>query len=480
MELMNATDAGFYYAEGGNSPMHVGSVSVFDGPAPSYRALVRLLLSKLPQVPRYRQRVRTVPFGLGRPAWVDDEHFEILYHVRRTVVPAPGGPEQLRNLAGRVLEERLDMTKPLWESWLVEGLRGGRWAIISKVHHCMVDGIAGNDLLQLIYSVHRVAELEDCAPWSPRPAPSTLALTVASVSDALALPIRHIGAFVRDVATTDPRSTAVGFLRTASALRETAPTVLREAVRRPATSLDGPIGPHRRYVWADTSISEIKKVRQGLGGTVNDVVLTAISRGLRDVLAGRGQLSDGIVVRTMVPVSVRRQDEHGVLDNQLVAVFVDLPVGQPDPVARLATVREQMEQYKRGLDAVDARSIIALEDFVAPTLLALATRVGARSVQPIVQAVTTNVPGPQVPLYVLGRRLRSLYAYVPIAAGERVSIGIYSYIGRVTFGINADYDAYPDVEVLAQGISRGMRELVDAALGTEARAGRSQDAVASP
>jgi WS/DGAT/MGAT family acyltransferase len=469
MDLMNATDAGFYYAEGGNTPMHVGSVSVFDGPAPSYGDLVRLLLSKLPHVPRYRQRVRTVPFGLGRPAWVDDEHFQILYHVRHTAVPRPGGPEQLRNLAGRVLGHRLDMAKPLWESWLVEGLLGGQWAIISKVHHCMVDGIAGTDLLQLIYSVDPTSEHPDPAPWSPRPGPSIVALTAASVSDALVLPIRHIGGLVRDIAT-DPRRTAGQLVRSASVLGQTAPTVLRQALRRPAIGLDGRIGPHRRWIWAETSISDITKVRQGLGGTVNDVVLAAISRGFRDLLAGRGGLNDGLVVRTMVPVSVRQQDERGVLNNELVAVLVDLPVGQPDPVRRLTAVREQMEQYKHALDVVDARSIIAMEDFVAPTLLALGTRVGARSIQPIAQAVTTNVPGPRVPLYALGRRLRSLYAYVPIAAGERVSIGIYSYVGQVTFGINTDFDAFPDVEVLGKAICLGMAELIDAAGGASARA----------
>jgi WS/DGAT/MGAT family acyltransferase len=463
MDLMSATDAGFYYAEGGNTPMHVGSVSVFDGPAPSYGDLVRLLLGKLPQIPRYRQRVRTVPFGLGRPAWVDDEHFQILYHVRHTAVPHPGGPEQLRNLAGRVLGHRLDMTKPLWESWLVEGLEGGRWAIIAKVHHCMVDGIAGTDLLQLIFDVDPTAEHPNPEPWTARAAPSTIALTAASVSNALALPVRHLAGLVREVATTDPRRIAAQLVRSAAVLGETVPTVVGEALRRPAIGLDGRIGPHRRWLWADTSISEIKQVRQGLGGTVNDIMLTVISRGFRDLLAGRGALTDGVVVRTLVPVSVRRQDQRGVLNNELVAVFVDLPVGEPDPVARLAAVRGQMEHYKHALDAVDARSIIALEDFIAPTLLALGTRVGARSIQPVTQAVTTNVPGPQVPLYLLGRRLGSLYAYVPIAAGERVSIGIYSYMGQVTFGINADFDAFPDVEVLAEGISEGMAELLELA-----------------
>jgi diacylglycerol O-acyltransferase / wax synthase len=463
MDLMSVTDTGFYYAEGGTTPMHVGSVTVFEGPAPSYGDLVRLLLGKLPQVPRYRQRVRTVPFGLGRPVWVDDEHFQILYHVRHTAVPRPGGAEQLRNLAGRVLGQRLDMAKPLWETWLVEGLEDGRWALITKIHHCMVDGISGTDLLQLIYAVDPTAERPDPQPWSARPAPSTIALSAASISDGVTLPMRHLGALVRDVATTDPRETVTHLVRGGAVLGGMAPTVLRQVLGRPAIDLNGSISPHRRWVWAETLMGEIQHVRQGLGGTVNDVVLAAISRGFRDLLASRGRLSEGLVVRTMVPVSVRRQNERGTLNNQLMAVFVDLPVGEPDAVARLVSVREQMKQYKHALDALDARSIVAIADFVAPPLLALGIRAGAHAIQPVVQTVTTNVPGPRVPLYVLGRRLRSLYPYVPISAGLRVSIGIYSYLGQVVFGINADFDALPDVEVLGAGISRGMAELVEAA-----------------
>jgi WS/DGAT/MGAT family acyltransferase len=241
------------------------------------------------------------------------------------------------------------------------------------------------------------------------------------------------------------------------------PRVARQVGRPVARSLNGPIGPHRRWVWAETTIAEIKRVRRGMGGTVNDVVLTAITRGFRDLLDSRGELADGLVVRAMVPVSVRRPDERGSLNNQVSAVFVDLPVGEPDAAARLASVRRQMDQYKQVLNAVPARGLVAIGDFVAPALLALGTRTAARTIQPFTQAVTTNVPVPSVPLYVLGRRMRSLYAYVPIATGLRVSIGIFSYIGAMTFGINADFDAFPDVQVLADGIQQGMVELLDIA-----------------
>jgi WS/DGAT/MGAT family acyltransferase len=458
---MSLTDAGFYFAEGENTPMHVGSVAVFDGPAPSYGDVIRLLLSKLPRVPRYRQRVRTLPLHLGRPLWMDDEHFQILYHVRHTAVPRPGGAEQLRNLAGRVLGQRLDMTKPLWEVYLVEGLENDRWALISKVHHCMVDGVAGTDLMQLIFDVEPDAVVPEPGEWSPEEAPSTASVVAGSLQDAVSFTMRQLGAVppaLRRISET-PRE----ILRRGATIGTALPGIAQKITTPRARSLNGPIGPHRRWVWAETSFDAIKGIRTSLGGTVNDVVLTAITRGFRDLLAKRGELTDRLVVRSMVPVSVRRPGERGTLNNQVSAVFVDLPVAEPDPVQRLHSLRRQMDENKRINGAVDARSIIAMGDFVAPTLMAMGTRAGIRAGQSLAQTVTTNVPGPPIPLYVLGRRLTSLYAYVPIAAGFRISIGIFSYQRAMTMGINADFDAFPDIDVLADGIRAGVDELVAAA-----------------
>ena len=464
MDRMSATDAGFYFAEGPNTPMHVGSVTIFEGPAPSYGDMVRLLVGKLPQVPRYRQRVKTVPLNLGRPVWVDDEHFQVLYHVRHTAVPKPGSDEQLRNLAGRVLGQRLDPAKPLWETWLVEGLAGGRWAVISKIHHCMVDGVAGTDLMQLVFDVDPDAEHAEPRPWTPVRTPSTVTVLADTAQDAVLHPVRQLAALPGLGAA--PRAVR----RTAGALRAGLPTLARQLAAPAARSLNGPIGPHRRWSWTETSLEEIKQVRAGLGGTVNDVVLAAITRGFADLLRSRGELRPDLVVRSMVPVSVRSESQRGALDNQVSAVFVDLPVGEPDPAARLASLRRQMDEHKRLLGALDARSIVALGDFVAPTLLALGTRAGMRAGQPWTQAVTTNVPGPRVPLYLLGRRMTSLYPYVPIGAGTRVSVGIYSYQRAVTFGVNADFDAFADLDVLTGGIGAGVTELVEAAGSGAARA----------
>ncbi|SNX94849.1 WS/DGAT/MGAT family O-acyltransferase [Geodermatophilus sabuli] len=460
MDRLSPTDAGFYYAESENTPLHVGSVSVFEGPVPSYGDVVRLLLAKLPLVPRYRQRVRQVPLQLGRPVWVDDPHFQILYHVRHTAVPSPGGDEQLRNLAGRILGQRLDLAKPLWELYLVEGLENGRWALISKVHHCMVDGVAGTDLMQLVFDLTPDATHPEPQDWTPQRTPSSVSVIAGAVQDAVTHPLRQL-----------PRLPGAGSLRRASkdAVRTSwqlaagIPAAARQLAGPAARSLNGPIGPHRRWAWTEAQLAELKGVRAALGGTVNDVVLAGITRGFRDLLERRGDLRPELVVRSMVPVSVRQPGERNTLDNRISAVFVDLPVGEPDPVARLASVRRQMDDHKRTLAAVDARSIIAMGDFVAPTLLSLGVRAALATGQVLGQTVTTNVPGPRVPLYVLGRRMCSAHAYVPIAGGMRVAIGIFSYLQTMTYGINADFDAFPDVDVLARGIRAGVDELVAAA-----------------
>ncbi|MCW2533330.1 MAG: putative Acyltransferase [Blastococcus sp.] len=458
MDRMSALDSGFFFAESENTPMHVGSVAVFDGPAPTYGDVVRLLLSKLPLVPRYRQRVREVPMQLGRPVWVDDPHFQILYHVRHTAVPGPGSDEQLRNLAGRVLGQRLDMAKPLWELWLVEGLAENRWAIISKVHHCMVDGIAGTDLMQLMFDLDPDATHEAPKDWTPRRTPSSLSMVTEAVTESVAHPLRQlsslpsVGAAVRG---------AKALAETGKTVAQTVPSLAKQAVTPTARSLNGPIGPHRRWAWTEGKFEEFKAVRTVFGGTVNDVVLASITGGFRDLLQGRGELSsEKLVVRSMVPVSVRQASQKGALDNQVSAVFVDLPVGLPDPVARLNAIRGQMDECKKTMQALDAGSIIEMGNFVAPTLLALGVRAALQAGQFWCQTVTTNVPGPRVPLYVLGKRMSSAYAYVPIAGGTRCSIGIFSYLNTMTFGLNADFDGYPDIDVLSGGIRRGLDELM--------------------
>src|SRR4051812_26561312 len=349
---MSALDAGFFYAESENTPMHVGSVAVFDGPAPTYGDVVRLILSKLPKVPRYRQRVRPVPMQLGRPLWVDDPHFQILYHVRHTATPRPGSDEQLRNLAGRVLGQRLDMAKPLWELWLVEGLAEDRWAIISKVHHCMVDGVAGSDLMQLMFDLDPDATHEAPKEWTPRRTPSSAALVAEAVTEALAHPARAVSSLPSmGTAVRGARSLA-GQGRTVA---QTVPSLAKQAITPTARSLNGPIGPHRRWAWTDGQFEEFKAVRTAFGGTVNDVVLTAITSGFRDLPEARGELSsERLVDGAMVPVSVGRADQTAGLNNELSPLFDNWPLVIADLFERVQATRGQMVEYKKAMGAVDA------------------------------------------------------------------------------------------------------------------------------
>ncbi|MCW2897892.1 MAG: acyltransferase, partial [Streptosporangiaceae bacterium] len=285
MERMNALDAGFLFAEREQTPLHIGSVTIFEGPAPAYGDLIRMILGKLPQVPRYRQRVRTVPLNLGRPVWVDDPHFQILYHIRHTAVPAPGGPEELRNLAGRVLAQSLDFNKPLWEVWLVEGLRGGQWALIAKVHHCVVDGVGAGDLMALMFDLSPdepgPAEPE---PWEAEPMPSRLSLALGGLGDTVTEPVRRL--------TRAPSlARALGDARAVWDFVTGLPRGVRRGADPAARALSGPVGPHRRWSWMEADLDEVKTIRKTLGGTVNDVLLAAVARGFRDLFAARGELT---------------------------------------------------------------------------------------------------------------------------------------------------------------------------------------------
>jgi len=457
MERMSTLDAGFYFVEHENVPMHIGSVAVFRGPPPSFPELCELLAAKLPLVPRYRQVVRTTPFQVFRPVWVDDEHFDLGQHVRRAVVPRPGGNHQLRQLAAEIFAQPLDLSRPLWEAWLLDGLKGGRWAILSKVHHCVVDGVGGNDLMTAIFELTPDAAQPQPASWSPEPEPTTVDLLTASLRASLAGPLRQLADLPGLLGQPLPSADRIlGYSRglTASAQRLTAAS---------ASSLNGPIGRDRRWTGVSAQLDEIRRIRRALGGTVNDVLLAAITRGFRDLLQARGELTDGLVVRSLVPVSVRHVDEAGMLTNRVSAVLANLPAGEPDALGRLAAIRAQMDEMKRTSQAVGAEVLTGMLGFTVPMLLAAGCRAAFQLPQPLVQTVTTNVPGPPVPLYVLGRRLVRIHPYVPIADNVRISVGILSYQGRFSFGITTDYAAVPDVRVLARGIRRGLDELDAAA-----------------
>ena len=450
MERMNALDAGFFFSEDARAPLHIASVTVLEGPAPTLEELTELTAAKLDQLPRYRQRVRTVPFGLGLPFWADDERFDLAHHIRHTAVPPPGGPDELRDTAGRILSQPLDMHRSPWEIWLIEGLAEGRWALVMKVHHCVVDGVGAADLMTVLFSL-----VPEPPPppvpglWRPAPAPSGMSLLGAALRADVTEPLAKVTGLARGIGgLRDIRGFLLGLPR----------SVQRVAHRTPA-SLGRPVGPHRRWLRLTAELSEIKTIRAALGGTVNDVVLTAVTRGFRELLAARDDLTDATVVRAMVPVSVRAEGEHGVLANRISAVIVDLPCHEPDPARRLFLIRGQTDDLKRTHQAVSGDALIQLAG-LAPTLLTLASRAVMAVAKPMFQTVVTNVPGPQFPLYVLGRRVVELYPYVPIAAGIQASIGVLSYLGRCYFGISGDLDSTPDLEVLTKGIEAGFAELL--------------------
>jgi diacylglycerol O-acyltransferase / wax synthase len=449
---MSAQDAMFLHVENEVTPMHIGGVSIFEGPPPPFADLRAMVEGKLHLTPRYRQRVRFVPLGVGEPVWVDDPYFNIDYHLRHSAVPSPGTEDQLRATAARVFSQHLDRARPLWEIWMVEGLEAGRWALLSKVHHCMVDGVAATDLMSLMFG--DVAEPADTDAWQPDSEPSRLELIAYSARRRLLDPAAQVRA-----ALHAPSEMLRGAAGTVRALAGFAP-----ALRPTTSSLTGPIGPHRVWSWAKAPLSDVKRVRSALGGTVNDVVLTLITNGYRDLLSERGEaIGPESVVRTMVPVSVRKPGEEGDYNNRVVGVFAKLPVGIEDPAERLTHIRQQMDGIKSSKQAVAGDALVRLSGFAPPLLLALGSRAMTRSLRLNMDTATTNVPGPQQPIQALGRTLIASYPYVPIVGTIRIVVAIFSYDGELYFGVTGDRDHASDVDVLTAGIEADLEVLLERA-----------------
>jgi diacylglycerol O-acyltransferase len=459
-DRLSPLDSSFLHLEDRVSHMHIGSIAIFDGPEPPFEDVVARIQGKLPLVPRYRQVVREVPFQLGRPVWVDDPDFNIDYHLRHTALPAPGGEEELRRLVGRVMSQQLDRTKPLWEIWVVQGLEEGRWAMVSKTHHAMVDGVSGTELLTVVMDMSPQPSPPVPDDWHPSPLPPGGRLAAEAAVDLAASPYEQLRAI--RAATRVPRQALHQLGEVARGVSSMA-GVLRS---NPVSTLNGPIGPHRRYAWASTSVEDVKVVRKGLGGTFNDVVLAAITCGFRELLLSRGEPVDR-VVRTLVPVSVRPRDVSGravgdaTYDNKVSAMFASLPVNIDDPAEQLHAITEQMQGLKESKEAVAGEALTSLSGFAPPMLLALGMRVAGRVGQRNINTGTTNVPGPQFPLYLVGRRMLKAYPYVPLFAQVRIAVAIFSYDGQVNFGVTGDYDSAPDLDVLCRGIEDGMSRLLE-------------------
>jgi diacylglycerol O-acyltransferase / wax synthase len=458
-DRLSPQDASFLHIEDHVSHMHIASVAIFEGPPPPFADVVAMVDAKLELVPRYRQKVRTVPFELGRPVWVDDPHFNIEYHLRHTALPSPGGESELRKLVGRVMAQQLDRSKPLWEIWVVENLEDGRWAMLAKTHHALVDGVSGTDLLAVIMDLSPDAVRPEPSRWAPRPEPSGLQLVVDALENIVQSPYEQVRAARAQTRALRRMAGYVlevtgGLFSLAGLVRPTAPS-----------SLNGPLGPHRRYAWATTSVDDIKRVRKALGGTFNDVVLASITNGFRELLLSRGENVDR-VVRSLVPVSVRPRDMSGkavgdgTYENKVSAMFAELPIDIDDPALRLRVITEQMKDLKDSSQALAGEALTSMSGFAPPMLLALGMRLATRAAQRNVNTVTTNVPGPQFPLYAAGRRMIRAFPYVPLGGQIRLGIAIFSYDGEVNFGITGDYDSTPDIDILAGGIEDGMTQML--------------------
>lgn len=438
--------------------MHLASVMIFEGDAPTIEQARAHVTQRLHLVPRHRQRIAEVPLGQGRPVWVDDPHFNEAYHIRHAALPRPGDEDTLKRLASRLFSQRLDRTKPLWEIWLVEGLAGRRFALISKTHHALLDGVAGADLTAVLFdAVPEPAALAQAeSPWLPRPTPTGAELLGRALIERATIPAEAVRAL--RALTRTPIAVAG---RAREAFRGIGALVRAGSDPAPQSPFNVPIGPHRRFTFLDADLARFKAIKSALGGTVNDVALAAVAGALGRYLRARGFETDGLVLKAMVPVSVRAETERGELGNRVSAIYAPLPVGIEDPRERFAQIALAMDGLKESGQAVGAQLLTQLAEFAPTTILSQAARMQSR--QRMFNLVVTNVPGPQVPLYILGRRLTALYPVVPLAANQALGIAIMSYTGRLGFGLLADFDSLPAVEELATHLELSIEELAQSA-----------------
>ena len=446
-DRLSALDATFLALEDENVHMHVGAVAIFDAKPLTARGggldLPRLLAHAGPAIgrnQRFRQRLARIPV-VGHPVWVDDEHFQLDYHLRHTALPLPGSERQLKRLAGRVLSQKLDLNKPLWELWIVEGLEGDRCALIAKLHHCMVDGISGVDLLALLLDVEPRREPGDegaPARWLPRPVPGPARLLRDELARRAGLPPALLGAGLR--ALRAPRAQLGRAREAVDAVQE----ILRPALRTASpTPLNEPVGPHRRFDWTVFGLDQVKAVKQRLGGTVNDVVLATAAGALRAFLARRGVAVDGLDFRAQVPVDVRPARERGRLGNRVATLVVPLPVHEPDRRRRYEAVLRATHTVEADKQVRGSELLEALGDWTATELLAGLVRTTAKGLA--FNLTITNVPGPPMPVYLLDAPMLAIYPVVPLFPRQCLGLAVFSYDGRLFWGFHACWDAVPDL-----------------------------------
>jgi diacylglycerol O-acyltransferase len=455
LDRLTAIDASFLAQEGPASHMHIGGLVICEGPAPGYEEMLDHIRARLHLVPRYRQRLTQPPLETGRPLWVDDPTFNLEYHVRQTALPAPGCEDQLMLLVARIVSQQLDRSKPLWEMWIIEGLDDGGFALISKTHHALIDGISGIDLATAMFDLTPVPpEIPNCGEaWEPNHEPTGPELVAGG---ALGLAKAAAGAVASAVnMVRNPQATMRALSVAAEGLGEVAWAGLNPA---PATPLNVEIGPHRRYQVVRNRLEDFKEVKNAFGGTVNDVVLTVVSGALRDWLHSRGVRTEGLELRALVPVSTRGKDEQGDFGNRITVMRGPLPVYIGDPIARLRAVKASMDGLKESKQAVGAEVLTGVQSFAPPTILAQASRLNFST--RLFNLIVTNVPGPQVPLYVRGREMHDVFPVAFLPKGHSLAIAIMSYNGQMNFGLLGDFDALPDLDRIGDGIEASLAELL--------------------
>lgn len=443
--------------EDSRASLAIGSLAVFAGPAPSFEDFVHAIEGRLPLIPRYRQKLRTAPLHLAAPAWIDDPDFDVRWHVRNTALPAPGGRAEIGRLMSRVMTQRMDRSRPLWEYWFCEGLSGGRWALLSKLHHSMVDGVSGTDLYRLVLDPGPDPRAPVVDTWRPAPPQSRLSFTARAMWDSARAPAagaRAFGAALGAPRRLSRRSgrTVKGLLTMSSALRPVHDS-----------SLTGPLDGSRRYAWTTVSLSDVRTVRRRFNATVNDVALAAVTGGFRQLLLSRGEQPAADILRSLVPVSTRQPGTESIPDNRVSLMLPYLPVDLPDPGDRLEAVKSRIRALQSAGEPEAGSSLTTAAEYGPFPPIAMGIRLGFRLPQHQIVTVTTNVPGPRQTLYGLGRELEEILPYVPIADRVRIGVAMFSYRDALTFAITADYRSVPDIEVLTDGIDRSMAELRQAA-----------------
>ena len=471
-QQLSPLDSLFLNIEKPNTPMHTAGVVIFEGGAP-FQRVFETIAARLHLVPRFTQRIVEVPYGLGYPFWVDDPNFDLSYHLRHSALPAPGSDEQLCDYASRLISRQLDRSRPLWELYVIDGLHGGRSAIVSKTHHAMVDGLSSMDLATVLLDFE--ADAPEINPGKPRvaePLPGTASLLRAALTKQLGNVGQAVSGMVK--AVSSPGDLAERAKETAVTVRTAAASILRPAETSPLNT--GP-GLHRRYAIVRSTLQTFKDIKNAsAGATVNDVILAVCADALGRLFRDRGEATEAKNLRVMVPVSVRDESQKMALGNEVAAVFPDLPIGKMPAFDRLKLIHEDMAEIKDSGQAVGADLLVNITRWAPPTLHAMAARLGTRA--RLMNTVISNVPGPQIPLYSCGQKMLEPYAVIPLSQGQSLAIGVTSYNGGIFFGMNADRDAHPDLQTLAAHIVDAITELESAAAERSSRVTHAETSVA--